>query len=99
MIIPTTTPEGLAIKRIGDNAFYRRGLTSVVIPDTVETIGYDAFGVCKLTEVKLPAALVGIEGFAFYRNKLKNVRSEEHTSELQSRQYLVCRLLLEKNKN
>src|SRR3712207_7904140 len=25
------------------------------------------------------------------------LRSEEHTSELQSRQYLVCRLLLEKN--
>ena len=28
----------------------------------------------------------------------KNWRSEEHTSELQSRQYLVCRLLLEKKK-
>src|SRR3712207_7067361 len=28
----------------------------------------------------------------------KNGRSEEHTSELQSRQYLVCRLLLEKKK-
>src|SRR3712207_8270362 len=28
-----------------------------------------------------------------------NIRSEEHTSELQSRQYLVCRLLLEKKKN
>src|SRR3712207_8274475 len=27
-----------------------------------------------------------------------HVRSEEHTSELQSRQYLVCRLLLEKKK-
>src|SRR3712207_6021101 len=27
-----------------------------------------------------------------------SVRSEEHTSELQSRQYLVCRLLLEKTK-
>src|SRR3712207_8755975 len=27
------------------------------------------------------------------------VRSEEHTSELQSRQYLVCRLLLEKKKH
>src|SRR3712207_7905412 len=27
------------------------------------------------------------------------IRSEEHTSELQSRQYLVCRLLLEKKKN
>src|SRR3712207_7536085 len=33
-------------------------------------------------------------GFAFY----ERARSEEHTSELQSRQYLVCRLLLEKKK-
>src|SRR5258707_11056311 len=31
--------------------------------------------------------------------KLSFSRSEEHTSELQSRQYLLCRLLLEKNKN
>src|SRR3712207_7837961 len=30
--------------------------------------------------------------------RLGDVRSEEHTSELQSRQYLVCRLLLEKKK-
>src|SRR3712207_5862615 len=29
---------------------------------------------------------------------LRELRSEEHTSELQSRQYLVCRLLLEKKK-
>src|SRR3712207_8005195 len=29
---------------------------------------------------------------------LTRLRSEEHTSELQSRQYLVCRLLLEKKK-
>src|SRR3712207_6973803 len=30
--------------------------------------------------------------------KITDLRSEEHTSELQSRQYLVCRLLLEKKK-
>src|SRR3712207_8592038 len=30
--------------------------------------------------------------------ELARTRSEEHTFELQSRQYLVCRLLLEKNK-
>src|SRR3712207_6873963 len=30
---------------------------------------------------------------------IMGARSEEHTSELQSRQYLVCRLLLEKKKN
>src|SRR3712207_6975778 len=32
------------------------------------------------------------------RTRLEPRRSEEHTSELQSRQYLVCRLLLEKKK-
>src|SRR3712207_8512724 len=32
------------------------------------------------------------------RRDLVEHRSEEHTSELQSRQYLVCRLLLEKKK-
>src|SRR3712207_8473340 len=36
-------------------------------------------------------------GFSVIRDVPKTlVRSEEHTSELQSRQYLVCRLLLEK---
>src|SRR3712207_7977424 len=37
------------------------------------------------------ATLNGVTGF--------EIRSEEHTSELQSRQYLVCRLLLEKKKH
>src|SRR3712207_8495323 len=36
-------------------------------------------------------------GFVFLGSTF--IRSEEHTSELQSRQYLVCRLLLEKKKN
>src|SRR3712207_8256312 len=51
-----------------------------------------------LTEAQAPADVVvrrggfgGVGGLAVYR-------SEEHTSELQSRQYLVCRLLLEKKK-
>src|SRR3712207_8370524 len=34
--------------------------------------------------------------YPYYRDF--GIRSEEHTSELQSRQYLVCRLLLEKKK-
>src|SRR3712207_7845963 len=37
----------------------------------------------------------GPDAFLTFRYR----RSEEHTSELQSRQYLVCRLLLEKKKN
>src|SRR3712207_7062723 len=37
--------------------------------------------------------------FQAYTDPAHLPRSEEHTSELQSRQYLVCRLLLEKKKN
>src|SRR3712207_7249091 len=39
---------------------------------------------------------VGTDTFEF--GSFDGLRSEEHTSELQSRQYLVCRLLLEKKK-
>src|SRR3712207_7078618 len=46
-------------------------------------------------EIRRLKALEG-EVRAGYRAFL--LRSEEHTSELQSRQYLVCRLLLEKKK-
>src|SRR3712207_7424382 len=35
---------------------------------------------------------------SWFADNDRNIRSEEHTSELQSRQYLVCRLLLEKKK-
>src|SRR3712207_8970466 len=35
---------------------------------------------------------------AYDHAEITAIRSEEHTSELQSRQYLVCRLLLEKKK-
>src|SRR3712207_7440769 len=39
----------------------------------------------------------GTDGYRLSRYELGSMgRSEEHTSELQSRQYLVCRLLLEK---
>src|SRR5438445_8462812 len=36
--------------------------------------------------------------FRAWHRGIREMRSEEHTSELQSRQYLVCRLLLEKKK-
>src|SRR3712207_8646463 len=46
-------------------------------------------GPSRLETLRAPCALPSAAG----------ARSEEHTSELQSRQYLVCRLLLEKKKN
>src|SRR2546425_2667025 len=43
-------------------------------------------------------ALLEAEGISLPPARLKETRSEEHTSELQSLAYLVCRLLLEKKK-
>src|SRR3712207_8082441 len=45
-----------------------------------------------------PAGATGPQGDAGPMGPQGAQRSEEHTSELQSRQYLVCRLLLEKKK-
>src|SRR5690625_5349170 len=52
--------------------------------------------------IALPSAQIAVMGpeaavNAVYANKIA-ARSEEHTSELQSRGHLVCRLLLEKKK-
>src|SRR3712207_8058844 len=41
---------------------------------------------------------VMLTGSSYQTFESRTERSEEHTSELQSRQYLVCRLLLEKKK-
>src|SRR3712207_7504113 len=46
----------------------------------------------------LSIGAIGLLLFLIRRGAVAGVRSEEHTSELQSRQYLVCRLLLEKKK-
>src|SRR3712207_7993172 len=54
------------------------------------------FGPRPYAEVIIAEDSAGPAGFALFFHNYS--RSEEHTSELQSRQYLVCRLLLEKNK-
>src|SRR3712207_7169274 len=61
---------------------------------------------CRVwTAIYCPSDEEGMEGRYDYWVRSVNAgrgrgcRSEEHTSELQSRQYLVCRLLLEKKKH
>src|SRR3712207_8898619 len=58
----------------------------------------------RIHEERLVALLILVWRYSTSSNREKEeivkfyLRSEEHTSELQSRQYLVCRLLLEKKK-
>src|SRR3712207_8922451 len=61
-------------------------------------------GMSAVTITKLLCSLFSDEpprspADATARRPRSDRRSEEHTSELQSRQYLVCRLLLEKKNN
>src|SRR3712207_8896981 len=66
---------------------------------------HDALPILRLTRTPTPMAAVLLLIHAKLPPSItpvpeivRRMRSEEHTSELQSRQYLVCRLLLEKNK-
>src|SRR5882757_3884492 len=53
---------------------------------------HDALPISRCVGRQAPTATTWVPG------AIQPLRSEEHTSELQSRQYLVCRLLLEKKK-
>src|SRR3712207_8102028 len=59
---------------------------------------HDALPICERDAGPRPLRLLGDEAGQHFTCDVRR-RSEEHTSELQSRQYLVCRLLLEKKKN
>src|SRR5690625_6443441 len=63
---------------------------SLVNEAKYEVVAYDPLVNLDFTEDSLEVALTN--------SSLVLVRSEEHTSELQSRGHLVCRLLLEKTK-
>src|SRR5207253_7767489 len=62
------------------------------IQDTVVVLPHDLVLACQHA--------CNVDGETFYVDAVlaESVRSEEHTSELQSRGHLVCRLLLEKKK-
>src|SRR3712207_7188271 len=63
--------------------------------DTYSLLVKGFAGTGKTTLALTILNVLGIKNDFFY---ISTRRSEEHTSELQSRQYLVCRLLLEKKK-
>src|SRR5258708_30419612 len=71
----------------------RRPPRSTLFPYTTLFRSPDGFPLLAL------AVIVGTAGwFFFYAIFALTIRSEEHTSELQSPDHLVCRLLLEKKK-
>src|SRR3712207_7106301 len=81
----------------------RRPPRSTLFPyTTLFRSSHDELVALLIHEAQVDVLLVGVgyvdpeDRFGFTHALLLDPRSEEHTSELQSRQYLVCRLLLEK---
>src|SRR3712207_7385900 len=68
--------------------------TATAAPETVCDPGLHAPEANRAQDGERPRAMEWLKA-----EDLDKIRSEEHTSELQSRQYLVCRLLLEKKKH
>src|SRR5690625_6777832 len=89
--VPTLTPAARAILDAAGDLFYDRGINAVGVDTVAAAAGttkktlYDQFG----SKAALAVA---------YLSERDQSRSEEHTSELQSRGHLVCRLLLERRK-
>src|SRR5690349_23300619 len=75
--------------------------TTLSLHDALPIYGYDALPPAGRRPVAVPpgaVALVAVEVDPEAGVRHAVVRSEEHTSELQSRRDLVCRLLIEKKK-
>ena len=69
-----TFDEGSQLKSIGDRAFSFTGLTTITLPDSVETIGDSAFDHCnKLTSVNIPDNVTTIGNGAFQYTAITSV--------------------------
>src|SRR5690606_39987721 len=86
------------------SADLRRGMMALSkfkekVDDLLETFEGSDGGPAKVSAHSLPQTAFGTGAFPEGKQlhlEYERVRSEEHTSELQSRENLVCRLLLEK---
>src|SRR3712207_7095885 len=85
-LFPYTTLFRSRVARIGLADRDQLGSPGRVVPDAERV-------------VRIEGRALAVAALGVHDHGIDRVRSEEHTSELQSRQYLVCRLLLEKKKN
>src|SRR3712207_8113475 len=83
---------------IGPNAYRPGDVIGSLNGKTIEVTNTDAEGRLTLADALTYSIRIEKATELIDIATLTGARSEEHTSELQSRQYLVCRLLLEKKK-
>ncbi len=72
IIIPNKI-NGEAVKAIGPNAFRRKGIATVTLPNSLTVIGRWAFDSCNLETIIIPEGVKKIERFAFYDNNITDL--------------------------
>lgn len=77
VVIPTHI-DGMEVVSIGPDAFWNKGLTSVVLPPTLSVIGFYAFAFNELKDVRIPPNVSLIEDGAFMHNKIEVLRLGEN---------------------
>ena len=65
--------DGVPVMIIGERAFRKKGLESVIIPDSVVSIERYSFASNKLTSIIIPDSVTFIGKEAFYENELRNI--------------------------
>src|SRR2546425_8023728 len=92
------------MKAVGTNTAERTSAMPITGPEIssiafkAASLGASPSSMCRSTASTTTMASSTTRPIASTRPNRESVRSEEHTSELQSLAYLVCRLLLEKKK-
>ena len=81
LVIPGTIND-MPVVAIGDGAFTKRGLTKVVIPDSVTTIGDLAFSNNEISSLVIGNSVTSIGKKAFFSNKLETLSLGESLSEI-----------------
>jgi hypothetical protein len=72
VIIPSRI-GGLNVRRIDGMAFFMKNINSVIIPNTVTSIGRSAFTWNNLIEITIPDSVRTIGSAAFSNNELRNI--------------------------
>lgn len=73
VVIPSRI-DGMEVVSIGPDAFWNKGLTSLVLPPTLSVIGFYAFAFNQLRDVRIPENVALIEDGAFMHNKLESLK-------------------------
>lgn len=84
--------DGIEVTEVADRVFYQKNLTSLILPDTIKTIGRDAFRDNQLTSLTIPSSVTYLGNAAFYQNHLSSLTIEEGITRIGEHAFAVNHL-------